>query len=174
MDQDITTDSTPPPPFPQPASSMPAVPSSPLLPPPHQFTQAGQPQRNYQQPARYLDVSPEPLQLLKEENEQSTGLQILLAYSENIFTGPPLILTLLFPLKTFTERKGLLGVAQNPCSPPPSPALAHRNQTVEVLMNWKDSGAATKSDAEVNRLVKDVLLDPNFRLGDLEGFNAAR
>ena len=41
-------------------------------------------------------------------------------------------------------------------------------------MNWKDSGASTKSDAEVNRLVNDVLLDPNFKLEDLQGFNVAR
>ncbi len=41
-------------------------------------------------------------------------------------------------------------------------------------MNWKDSGAATKSDAEVNRLVKDVLLNPKFKVEDLKGFNATR
>ena len=41
-------------------------------------------------------------------------------------------------------------------------------------MNWKDSGTSTKSDAEVNRLVNDVLLDPNFKLEDLQGLNVAR
>ena len=41
-------------------------------------------------------------------------------------------------------------------------------------MNWKDSGAPTKSDAEVNRLVKDVLLDPKFKPEDLRGFSVAR
>jgi hypothetical protein len=41
-------------------------------------------------------------------------------------------------------------------------------------MNWKDSGATTKSDAEVNRLVSDVLLDPNFKVEDLQGFNVAK
>jgi Plavaka transposase len=43
-----------------------------------------------------------------------------------------------------------------------------------MLMNWKDSGASTKSDAEVNHLVKNVLLDPNFKLEDLRGPNVAR
>ena len=43
-----------------------------------------------------------------------------------------------------------------------------------MLMNWKDSGTSTKSDAEVNCLVNDVLLDPNFKLEDLQGFNVAR
>ena len=41
-------------------------------------------------------------------------------------------------------------------------------------MNWKDSGTSMKSDAEVNCLVNDVLLDPNFKLEDLQGFNVAR
>ena len=46
--------------------------------------------------------------------------------------------------------------------------------SVEMLMNWKDSGTSTKSDAEVNWLVNGVLLDPNFKLEDLQGFNVAR
>jgi hypothetical protein len=41
-------------------------------------------------------------------------------------------------------------------------------------MNWKDSGTSTKSEAEVNRLVNEVLLDPNFKLEELRGFNVAR
>ena len=43
-----------------------------------------------------------------------------------------------------------------------------------MIMNWKDSGAPTKSDGEVNRLVKDVLLEPGFKLEDLRGFSVAR
>jgi hypothetical protein len=58
--------------------------------------------------------------------------------------------------------------------PPPSPTPVHRNESVEMLMNWKDSGTSTKSDAEVNHLVQDVLLDPNFKLEDLQGFSVAR
>ena len=54
------------------------------------------------------------------------------------------------------------------------PAPVHRNETVEMIMNWKDSGATTKSDAEVNRLVNDILLDPNFKVEDLQGFNVAK
>jgi hypothetical protein len=58
----------------------------------------------------------------------------------------------------------------HPSTPPP----VHRNKTIEMLMNWKDSGPSTKSDGEVNRLVNEVLLDPNFKVGDLRGFSAAR
>src|SRR6202034_1612922 len=55
--------------------------------------------------------------------------------------------------------------------PPSSPTRVHRNESVEMIMDWKDSGAPTKSDSEVNRLVKDVLLDPRFKLEDLRSFN---
>ena len=58
--------------------------------------------------------------------------------------------------------------------PPPSPTPVHWNELVEMLMNWKDSGAPTKSDVEVNHLVKDILLDPEFKLKDLQGFSVAR
>src|SRR5712671_828514 len=43
-----------------------------------------------------------------------------------------------------------------------------------MLMNWKDSSVPPKSDAEVNCLIKDVLLDPKFKLEDLRGFSVAR
>ena len=35
---------------------------------------------------------------------------------------------------------------------PPSLSPVHRNESVKMLMNWKDSGTSTKSDAEVNCL----------------------
>ena len=51
---------------------------------------------------------------------------------------------------------------------PPSPSPVHQNESVEILMNWKDSGTSMKSDAEVNSLVKNVLLDPGFKLEYLQ------
>ena len=56
----------------------------------------------------------------------------------------------------------------------PSLAPVHRNKSVKMIMNWKDSGAPTKSNTEVNHLVKDVLLDPKFKLEDLQGFSITR
>ena len=50
---------------------------------------------------------------------------------------------------------------------PPSPSPIHQNKSVKMLMNWKDSNTSTKSDAEVNRFVNDVLFDPDFKLEDL-------
>ena len=53
----------------------------------------------------------------------------------------------------------------------PPPAPVHKNETIEMI---KDSGATTKSDAKVNHLVNDVLLDPNFKVEDLQGFNVVK
>jgi hypothetical protein len=176
MDQDFGVIEPSPPSFPLPLST-PPLPSS----PPPQFTQAGRPKRNYRLPARYEDVNPEPLRPL-EEDEQPTAVLPCLR----------LIVRNRLPVRTATNSFGLLReylyrLSFDPDSFVPeediyrvggtdlgSPTLVHRNESVEMLMNWKDSGTSTKSDAEVNRLVNDVLLDPNFKLEDLQGFNVAR
>jgi Plavaka transposase len=179
MDQDLS-----PPSFPLPLST-PPPPSSFLQPPLPQFTQTGRPKRNYRLPARYEDVNPEPLRPLEEEEEHPTAAL------------PRLRLIVRNRLRTATNSFGLLreylyrpsfepdsfvreedlhrvGGSDPVFIPPPSPFPVHRNESVEMLMNWKDSGTSTKSDTEINRLVNSVLLDPNFKLEDLKGFNVAR
>jgi Plavaka transposase len=169
--------------FPLPTSTPPLPPS--VSQPPPQFTQGGRPKRNYRLPARYEDINPEPLRPLEEEDEQPTAAL------------PRLRLIVRNRLRTATNSFGLLreylyrpsfdpdsfvpeedlhqvGGTDPMSMPPPPPTPVHRNESVEMLMNWKDSGASAKSDAEVNHLVKDVLLDPNFKLEDLQGFNVAR
>jgi Plavaka transposase len=181
MDQDLS-----PPSFPLPLST-PPLPSSFPQPPPPQFTQTGRLKRNYRLPARYEDVNPEPLRPLEEEEEQPTAaLPRLLLIVRNRLRTATNAFSLLreylyrpsFDPDSFVHEEDLYRVGGTdpvfipPPSPPPSPV--HRNKSVEMLMNWKDSGTSTKSDAEVNRLVNSVLLDPNFKLEDLKGFNVAR
>jgi len=179
MDQDSELSPSFPPPL-----STPPPPSSFSQPPP-QFTLAGRPRRKYRLPARYEDVNPEPLRPLEEEDEQPTAAL------------PRLRLIVRNRLRTATNSFGLLReyLYRPSFDPdsfvpevdlhrvegtdpvfilPPSLPPVHRNESVEMLMSWKDSGASTKSDAEVNCLVNDVLLDPDFKLEDLRGFNAAR
>ncbi|KAF8156767.1 hypothetical protein B0H34DRAFT_789464 [Crassisporium funariophilum] len=157
-----------------------------LLPPVTQLTQAGRPMRNYKQPARYLDLNPEPLRSL--DKELLTPITILprvtlivrnrLRTAVNSFN---LLRQYLyrpsFDPDSFVPTKDLLD-SHNSIDTVPlcplTPPLVHRNETVELLMNWKDSGPSTKSDGEVNRLVNEVLLNPNFTLEDLRGFRAAR
>ena len=185
MDQDFSVAESQPPSFLLPISTPPPQPSSSQSPAP-KFTQAGRPKRNYRLPARYEDVNPEPLPLPNEEDEQPTAII------------PRLRLIVRNRLRTATNSFGLLREylyrpSFNPDSfvpnedlhrgqadpdPPPirqtPPTPVYRNESVEMIMNWKDSGAPTKSNTEINRLVKDVLLDPEFKLEDLKGFSVAR
>jgi len=177
MDQDL-----PPPSFPLPLSTPP--PPSSFSQPPPQFTQAGRPKRNYRLPARYEDVNPEPLRPLEEEDEQPTAAlpRLRLIVRNRVRTAANFFGLLReylyrpsFDPDSFVPEEDLHRAGgTDPVFVLPTSPSVHRNESVEMLMNWKDSGTSTKSDAEVNRLVNGVLLDPNFKLEDLQGFNVAR
>jgi hypothetical protein len=183
MIQDFDVTEPSPPSLPLPTSPPPTL-SHPQLSPP-QFTQAGRPKRNYRLPARYQDINPEPLHPLEAEDEQPAAVlppRVRLIVRNRLRTAVNsfgLLREYLyrpsFDPDSFVPEEDLLQVGgTDPMSMPPPPAPIHRNESVEMLMNWKDSGASTKSDTEVNRLVNDVLLDPNFKLEDLQGFSVAR
>jgi hypothetical protein len=61
----------------------------------------------------------------------------------------------------------------SPAEDNPDSETVHRNSTIKSLINWQNTGSTSKSNNEVNRLVKDVLHHPDFSVNDLEGFNAA-
>jgi hypothetical protein len=155
------------------------------------LTHAGRPKRNYRLPARYEDINPEPLQPLEEDEQLNEGFfpQRLRLIVRNPLSTVTNCFGLLrkylyrpsFDPDSFVPQKDLYQVggsnSTNPVSiqpeiPPPTPV--HRNESIEMIMNWKDSGATTKSDTEVNRLVNEVLLDPDFKVEELQGFNAAK
>ncbi|KAF7800284.1 hypothetical protein EIP86_011532, partial [Pleurotus ostreatoroseus] len=48
------------------------------------------------------------------------------------------------------------------------------NATVFRLVHWVYTGPSAKSHGEINRLVREVLLAPDFRVKDLEGFDMQR
>jgi hypothetical protein len=56
----------------------------------------------------------------------------------------------------------------------PDSEPVHKNSTIESLINWQNKGSTSKSNDEVNRLVRDVLPRPGFSVEDLEGFDATR
>ena len=49
----------------------------------------------------------------------------------------------------------------------------YKTKSVELVMNWKNTGSSAKSNKEINRLVCDVLHHPDFWLDKLVHFNAA-
>lgn len=56
----------------------------------------------------------------------------------------------------------------------PDSEPVHRNPTIESLINWQNTGSTSKSNNEVNRLVKEVLRQPGFSVEDLKGFDATQ
>ena len=61
---------------------------------------------------------------------------------------------------------------------PPSvksaPPWPFENMTKFLLMNWVNSGSNLKTEAEITRLGQEVLSSPDFRVEELESFNARR
>jgi len=43
-----------------------------------------------------------------------------------------------------------------------SEASAYNNQSTALLIDWQNSGSPAKSNNEVNRLVREILLHPEF------------
>ncbi|KAG2052923.1 hypothetical protein BDR06DRAFT_1009062 [Suillus hirtellus] len=54
------------------------------------------------------------------------------------------------------------------------PPYPFSNMTVYRLMSWMNSGSHLKSEAEIQRLVKDVLQADEFDVKDLEGFSVRK
>ena len=157
------------------------------LPQPPQ-TQAGRPVRSYQLPKRYHpDPLPEPpLPAVQLDN---AGAPTLL---------PRIKLIVRDTIKTIRNNFGIwreywhrpsydpdafVSVAdlaqphpslQSFDSPDLLPDRGYRNKSVSLLMNWQNDGDTTKSDGSINKLVKEVLLNPDFQLSDLKGFSARR
>ena len=66
------------------------------------------------------------------------------------------------------ESSSSFEVASSP-KPPPWP---WQNMSIWRLMSWKLTGSRHKSEAEVTRLVKEVLMAEDFSVEDLQGFHA--
>jgi len=48
----------------------------------------------------------------------------------------------------------------------------YKNKTVQLIMDWQNTGSSIKSNEEVMRLVHDVVLHPDFSVDELKAFNA--
>ena len=154
------------------------------------LTQAGRPIRNYRLPKRYHpDPLPEPpCPAVQLDSVGAPSLRIL----------PHIKLIVRDTFKTIQNSFGIwreywhrpsydpdafVSVADL-AQPHPSshsvesldllPDRGYRNKSVSLLMNWQNDGDTTKSDSSINKLVKEVLLHPDFQLSDLKGFSARR
>jgi hypothetical protein len=62
----------------------------------------------------------------------------------------------------------------NPLHGASGPPFPFPNMTIYRLMTWMNSGSHQKSEAEVSRLVKDVIQAEDFTLKDLDGFSVKK
>jgi hypothetical protein len=51
---------------------------------------------------------------------------------------------------------------------------AYTNKSAGLLVDWQNTGSSAKSNNEINCLVHEVILHPDFRLDEVQTFNAAR
>ena len=166
---------------PQPSSSLPR----PTL------STSGRPQRTHQLPARYRDILPEP-----PRPAASTPLEVT-----HTITRVSLIVR--NPFRTATNSFGLWKeylyrpsydpdafISVEDLYRPHAPAAVvpnaddegkdledssiYSSKSVELLLDWQNTGSSAKSNEEMNRLVHQVLHHPEFELDTLRSFNAGR
>lgn len=77
-------------------------------------------------------------------------------------------------LDDLCDSPGLNVPRTEPSMSSTTPFAPFLNASVARLMCWLYSGSNLKSAAELDRLVRDVLLKEDFRLQDIVGFSAAR
>lgn len=177
--------------LPSPIPPSPPLPPLPPLPPPSppRVTASGRPARNYHLPARYQDILPEPpLPATETEPEPTLVWRVLLivrnhfqtatnnfglwrdylycpSYDPNAFVSPE-------DLYRTQNTSCIAAATLSNAAPTPAAASSHANQSISMIHEWQNTGSSSKSDQELNRLVKEVLLHPEFCLNDLSRFNA--
>jgi hypothetical protein len=74
-----------------------------------------------------------------------------------------------YDLKTVSEAQTDIDKTLCPGSVPST----LKNLTVDLLLDWQNTGSELKYNGEVNRLVQDILRHPDFSVKDLGGFDMA-
>lgn len=173
-----------------PTITAPPAPPPPPSPPPPRLTQSGRPQRNYQLPRRYVDLLPEPIptqtggempQVLPRvrlymRDRLRTAANIFGVWREYLYrpSYDPESAVRTEDLR-LANPAAIGSDAEDSESEPEEPELSvHANKTTQLIMEWANTGAPTKSNAEVNRLVHEYIRHPDFKPEDLRSFDASR
>ena len=151
------------------------------------------PPRNRRLPARYRDLLPEPPLPAVDHQTPSSSTSVISrvilhvwdsfttlfnkfgiarAYRHRPSYDPDAFLS----IEELSQRNEPIGKLDSPqgvrCDY--SPPWPWSTMSVWHLMNWKNSGGIQKTNAEVTRLVCDVLKAPDFKIVDLSTFDASR
>jgi hypothetical protein len=167
----------------------PGPPSPPLPPPPPCLTQSGRPRRSYQVPRRYVDLLPEAVPIQDEEEPVNVLPRVRLYMRDRLQTVPNIfgvwreyfyrpsynpesaVRTEDLRLANYTTIDTEDGESEESEEPELS---VHANKTTQLIMEWVNTGAPTKSNAEVNRLVHEYICHSDFKPEDLQSFDANR
>jgi hypothetical protein len=156
-------------------------------------SETGRPVRRRQLPVRYRDILPQstlPVDATVNNSEPQTGYitKVRLIVRDTIQTAANTFgLWREYQHRPSYDPDSIVDADTlanlNTDNSDPYPSLlehdpdsepVHKNSTIESLINWQNTGSTSKSNNEVNRLVRDVLRRPGFSVEDLEGFEATR
>lgn len=171
---------------------VPPLPPAPPSPPPApRVTQSGRPQRNYQVPRRYVDLLPEAVPIQDAEAPNVLPRRVRLYMRDRLRTAANIfgvwreyLYRPSYDPESAVRSEDLRLANQTPIDidnddgeseDTEEPELSvHGNKTTQLIMEWLNTGAPTKSNAEVNRLVHEYVRHPDFKPNDLQGFDASR
>ena len=155
--------------------------------------EGGRPRRKHRLPARYRDNLPEPAPIVKPTDEMCRPSEAPAPFL------PRIRLIVRDSIRTMANTFGLwreylhrpsfdpdsflpsddltpAGKAQTDIQETSSAVCERspsKNPTVDLLLDWQNTGSELKSNGEVNKLV-DVIRHPDFSIEELGGFDAAR
>ena len=150
------------------------------------------PARNRRLPARYRDLLPEPPLPAVDPQPGPSSISILPRVFLHIFDSFRTQFNKFGLARAYRHRPShdpdsFVTVEQLTQTPNPivpnsaetkrgdySPPWPWRNMSIWRLMRWKATGSNLKSDAEITRLVHEVIEAPDFDIQDLSNFNASR
>ena len=168
--------------------AFPVTPPVPRSPTPTTLQPVGtttQPRRTRRQPAHFRDVLPEPPVPASQPRLPTVYLMVTNPLTTALNTFGLFRSYLFHPSHdpdSVVDPGDLSNFGARP-PPPPSPEQdktgqeppwPFSNMSTWRLMRWLNTGSRSKSEAEVNRLVHDVINAPDFQADDLQGFSAHR
>lgn len=164
------------------------------------LTASGRPRRQYRMPNRFRDQMPDVSDPLAVPQPEPSRLpRVLLVVRDRVVTAANAFgLWRDYPRRPTVEPDSFLTLEDLANPEPPSlpiplddesaptdhdntqgetshnPFTPFLSRTVQLLMGWANNGNIQKSEQEVDNLVHNVILDPEFRPEELHGFKANR
>ncbi len=155
------------------------------------LTRTGHPRRNYRLPRRFDDFIPDTASTSESEIETGTIPRVILVVRDRLVTAADKFgIWRDYPRRPTRDPDASLSLDDLAADPtqtdlpsrsviiPEPPDSANQsywpfaNVTIHRMMQWLNNGSTSKSEAQINELVNDVILTPEFSQDHLAGFDA--